>query len=89
MEEIQDFLKTKGIEDKIVDFDYHNEPLTPSYIIEEWERNRVKFLKKGWNVKQFDSWALLRVAILGIVLGMQLLTLYIEYKQHGWYWFNP
>ena len=42
MNKIQDFLKRKGIEDKIVDYDETNEPLTPSYIIEEWEKEQLR-----------------------------------------------
>lgn len=42
MNKIQDFLKRKGIEDKIVDYDEANEPLTPSYIIEEWEKEQLR-----------------------------------------------
>lgn len=42
MNKIQDFLKRKGIEDKIVDYDENNEPLTPSYIIQEWEKEQLR-----------------------------------------------
>ena len=42
MNKIQDFLKRKGIEDKIVDYDENNEPFTPSYIIEEWEKEQLR-----------------------------------------------
>lgn len=36
MDKIKDFLNRKGIEDIIVTYDKDNEPVTPSYILQEW-----------------------------------------------------
>ena len=45
MSEIQYFLKKIGIEDIIVTYDLDNEPFTPSYIIEEWEKYKLKMFR--------------------------------------------
>lgn len=54
-EKIQQFLKEKGIEDIITHYDSNDEPLTPSYIVEEWEKFKAKELEQFKDRELWDK----------------------------------